>query len=298
MPKTIALLTLHGMGETTDKYYVGLVEKVSNSLGAAVGEVEFQHVYYKKLLLPNETEIWRRMDKNDLRYDNLRRFVLFAIADASGLETRKDEKESVYEESQIEIAQRLWAARKALGGNGPLAVVAQSLGGQVFSNYVWDAQKNANGGHVSAGIWKDIDSFATRIKGEPSAFTRNETAFLGCTTLVGLITTGCNIPIFIAAHKQLHIRPISKPTEQFEWINFYDRDDVLGWPLRPLNGGYESLVTDRAINAGKESPSRWIISGTPMSHTLYWEDDEVIDALARMILDGRSKPTTRHHRPE
>ncbi|HYD96626.1 MAG TPA: hypothetical protein VEC01_14955 [Noviherbaspirillum sp.] len=297
MPKEIALLTLHGMGETSDKYYVDLVARVSKELDDMVGKVDFQHVYYQQILQPNQKEVWGRMDKNDLRYDNLRKFVLFALADASGLEARKDENESAYEESQIEIAKKLWAARKAMKRNGPLVVIAQSLGGQVFSNYVWDAQRAAGGATVSAGIWKNIDSFAERIKGAPGAFSRDEIAFLGCNSLVALITTGCNIPVFVAAHKQLHIRAISKPTDRFEWINFYDRDDVLGWPLRPLNGGYEVLVDDRAINAGKDNPIKWIMSGTPMSHTLYWEDSEVVAALARMIKEGRSKPVslTRNH---
>ena len=36
-----------------------------------------------------------------------------------------------------------------------------------------------------------------------------------------------------------------------EWINFYDRDDVIAYPLRSLNPAYKAVITDdREINVG------------------------------------------------
>ena len=43
--------------------------------------------------------------------------------------------------------------------------LAQSLGAQVLSSYLYDAQKAAAGGTVIAGIWKNIDDWSARALG-------------------------------------------------------------------------------------------------------------------------------------
>jgi hypothetical protein len=159
--------------------------------------------------------------------------------------------------------------------------LAQSLGCQVLSSYVYDAQKAAAGGQVGAGIWKDIDAWARRALGE--RLTEPEKRFLAGATCSAFVTTGCNIPIFCAAHKQMDIRPIARPTARFEWINLYDPDDALGWPLQPLSPGYAALVNDRAINAG-QGVVTWILkSWNPLSHSAYWADAQVLDLLAQRL---------------
>ncbi|WP_292935233.1 hypothetical protein [Noviherbaspirillum sp.] len=291
MTRQIALITLHGMGETVDNYYDTLLDKLFAKLDNTANKVAFQAVNYQNLLQPNEQAVWDRMDKGDLRWDDLRRFLLFGFADAAGLETNKEDEGSVYEGAQLDIARKMWAARQEMGGDGPLVVIAQSLGGQVFSCYIYDAQRAAAGQTRYAGIWKDIDSFAARITGSDKALTAAEKSFLRGSTLVGLMTTGCNIPIFVAAHKRLNIRAIDRPNNQFKWLNVYDKHDALGWPLRPLEGGYEDLVEDRQVNVG-EGLLDWLKSFTPMSHTAYWEDENVVAALARMIMQGLLHPVT------
>ncbi|HJV85950.1 MAG TPA: hypothetical protein VJ698_10780 [Noviherbaspirillum sp.] len=291
MARQIALLTLHGMGETVDNYYETLRNKLFAKLDNTTDKLSFQAVNYQRLLQPNEQEVWNRMDKGDLRWDDLRRFLLFGFADAAGLETNKEMDGSVYEGAQLDIARKLWAARREMGGDGPVVVIAQSLGCQVFSCYVYDAQREAAGEKRYAGIWKDIDRFSEQITGSRQPLSPQEKSFLRGSTLVGLLTTGCNIPIFVAAHKRLSIRAIDRPNNQFKWLNLFDRHDALGWPLRPPEGGYESLVEDRQVNVG-EGLLDWLKSFTPMSHTAYWEDDDVIAALARMIMQGLLHPIT------
>jgi hypothetical protein len=115
------------------------------------------------------------------------------------------------------------------------------------------------------------------------ALTESEKNFLACGTALGWITTGCNIPIFVAAHKEMTIIPIAAPRPSFKWLNIYDPDDALGWPLRPLSEGYRVLVEDRAINAG-HGVIDWIVkSWNPLSHSSYWQDDQVIGELASML---------------
>jgi hypothetical protein len=114
-----------------------------------------------------------------------------------------------------------------------------------------------------------------RLEREP---TETEKAFLRGETMTSLLTTGCNIPIFIGAHKVTLIKPIDRPRPDFEWHNFYDPQDVLGWPLAPLKCGYETLVTDHRINVGGP-----LTSWNPMSHTAYWDDADVLQPLVAQL---------------
>lgn len=293
MAKRITLLTVHGMGETSDDYYVDLVKATRDKLRATAQLVEFQHVYYQRSLQQNEDYIWDQMTRNGhLAYPKIRKFLLFGFADAAGLETRKELPGSVYEEAQVEIAQKLWKAWQAMEKPGRVVVIAQSLGSQVISNYLYDAQQDEEGHKRTAGIWKSINDFTAMIKGSAEPFTEEEIAFLRGKTIVGLITTGCNIPVFIAAHKKLDIKPIRRPSERFTWLNYYDKHDPLGWPLQPLSDEYHELVKDKPINAARHNPEDYLKSFTPWSHAFYWEDDDVITGTAELIKSGLTKPVT------
>jgi len=67
--------------------------------------------------------------------------LLFGFADAAGLETDKEDPGSVYEKAQQEIANRVIDAANAVGADGPMVAIAQSLGCQMLSSYIYDAQK-------------------------------------------------------------------------------------------------------------------------------------------------------------
>jgi hypothetical protein len=70
-----------------------------------------------------------------VRYDHLRRFLLFGFADAAGLEHRKEDPGPVYELAQIEIARTLLELCDANGAGMPLIPLAHSLGCKVLSSY-------------------------------------------------------------------------------------------------------------------------------------------------------------------
>jgi hypothetical protein len=276
-----ALLTVHGMGETPRDYAEKLFEAVAARLGPLSAQVGFRSIYYQDILKPNQEAVWAKVSETThLRYADLRRFLLFGFGDAAGLENRKEIDGSVYEMAQEAIARQLLAVARHDPATS-VVFLAQSLGCQVLSSYVYDAQKAAAGGQVGAGIWKDIDAWARRALGE--RLTEPEKRFLAGATCSAFVTTGCNIPIFCAAHKQMDIRPIARPTARFEWINLYDPDDALGWPLQPLSPGYAALVDDRAINAG-QGVVTWILkSWNPLSHSAYWADAQVLDLLAQRL---------------
>lgn len=280
MPHT-ALLTVHGMGETPRDYAVEIIGRLGERLADVAERIDFRSIYYKDILQPNQETVWARIDgATKVHYDDLRRFLLFGFGDAAGLENRKEIDGSVYELAQDAIARQLLGVYR----NAPDAAIvflAHSLGCQVLSSYLYDAQKALAGGTVAAGVWKDIDGWSRRALGH--VLTDEERRFIAGGSCAAIVTTGCNIPIFVAAHKQMDIKPIARPTARFTWTNIYDPDDALGWPLQPLSPGYAALVQDRVINAG-QGMVNWIVkSWNPWSHTAYWGDGQVIDTVAAVL---------------
>ena len=283
----VTLITIHGMGATPPDYARHFFGKMGERTQGMRNELDFRAVFYQDILKPNQEAVWARVAaRANLRYADLRRFLLFGFGDAAGLENRKEVDGSVYELAQASIAHQLLDAY-AWAPDPAVVFLAQSLGGQVLSSYLYDAQKAAAGGPVVAGIWKDIDGWSARTLGR--RLSDGEKRFLAGGTCAGIVTTGCNIPIFVAAHRQMDIKPIARPTPGFEWINLYDPDDALGWPLQPLSPGYAELVDDRAVNAGKGITDWLLKSWNPLSHTAYWDDPQVYDVVEGLVRRARER---------
>lgn len=277
---TVGLLTIHGMGNTDRGYETDLLTSLRKRLGKdAANSFSPYPVYYQDLLQDNEKQVWDAVDKL-VHYDDLRRFILYGFADAAGLENRKEVLGSVYESAQLRIADQMMRARKDLGAGAPLVVIAQSLGCHVMSSYLWDARLAVRARSGEPGVrYPGAGVFREDVIGA-MGWSLDDLKYLAGSRLMVLYTTGCNIPIFIAAHQKMNIRPIDAPNDRFRWINYYDPDDVLGWPLQPLKNGYETLVQDRRINSGSGVVNFILKSWNPMSHGAYWTDGDVIKALA------------------
>ena len=109
-------------------------------------------------------------------------------------------------------------------------------------------------------------------------------------TLAGFITFGSNLALFSLALPQYEgIRfPSATLPEPLRsaarWNNYYDPEDVLGYPIKPLCQGYlnNPQIEDHAIEVGNIFTS-W----NPLSHEGYWTDDDftvpVADQIARAL---------------
>jgi hypothetical protein len=99
-------------------------------------------------------------------------------------------------------------------------------------------------------------------------------------TLQRLYTTGCNIPLFVAGHQPIEA---IKGQPSLKWINFFDEDDVLGWPLQPLSPSYAQRVEDVPVNAGSGLVGTLTLSWNPLSHLGYWSEPQVLRHIAASI---------------
>jgi hypothetical protein len=276
--KKLGVLIVHGIGNQPSDFATELIEELSERLddaGLKPRQIAFRPVWWAPVIQPREDEMWRVMKAGgDLDFQSLRRFVLSSLGDAVAYQQSPGAFNTTYDRIHAFVHGEVQTLRKALGdADKPLVVMAHSLGCAILSNYIWDRQKG-----------RDAPAFGA------TAFERME-------TLAGMITFGCNIPLFTLAYQK--VESIEFPAPQLaglfpalmpvaRWLNFYDPDDILGWPLKPLGEfnndpasprRYDRAVSeDIAINVGGLF-SAW----NPASHSNYWTDDDFTRPAAKLL---------------
>ncbi len=263
MPKDIAIITVHGMGDTQEDYYKDLERKLRKAVGREIWDdrVHLEHVYFQGLLQGNQEEMWDAMDDEyHLRWDSLRKFMLFSFSDAVAIEHSLHKDKVLYIAVHQTIATAFDNAYVALGNEAkPVILIAQSLGGQEVSNYIWDAMNDL------------------RLFEQPGEGDETQRAFRRLSTCRHFVTTGCNIPLFKSGLSDP--QNFGRPNTDFTWLNFFDRDDVLGYPIHTMAASFDvNWVEDHEVSVGGFF-SGW----NPFSHVKYWTDRDVINPIAEKI---------------
>lgn len=277
MAAEIGVLVVHGMGRQRDRHFADPMilelEARLERLGVAAGTVAWGRGYWADLLNRKEDELWDAMRRDHaLDFAKLRRFLLNAFADAVAYRRSDGAATGTYEAIHRRIHEQLASLRFALGdADRPLVILAHSLGSVIASDHVWNEQRR-------------------------NAHARGTNAFERMETLAGIVTFGSNIPLFTLALEQVEAIAFPPPELpkalrlEARWLNYYDADDVLGWPLRPLSPSYAAAVSeDVAIDTGGP-----LTAWNPASHGEYWTDDSftkpVAELIARIVEAGRHAP--------
>lgn len=268
MTGDIGVLAVHGVGTQDERFADAFWEKLVGEIrarGFDPSRVRWRPAFWADVLAAKQRDLWRRLRLDRLRWDPLRRFVVDVLGDATAYRVTGRGHRDVYKAIQEVIRRNLADLRKQLGElDKPLVVVAHSLGSHIISNYTWDAQ------HERRRLYADFDEW--------SAFERME-------TLTGIVTVGSPIPLFTLAYedvKAITFPPLSLPEHlrgAARWLNLFDADDVLGYPLRGLSDSYAQAVgEDREINVGGP-----VNSWNPTSHGKYWGDGNFVRPVAGLI---------------
>jgi hypothetical protein len=266
MNKTLGVLLVHGMGSVTDDFAHDTITELRERIcgkGLNCDDIAWQSVYWAPILSPRETQLWVDLAaEHDLNWAKMRKFFVNGFGNTVAYQTAQDRPESIYQRIHTTVLDSLRELQTKLGGaDKPLVVIAHSLGSVIMSNYIWDRQKG-----------KDAARYGT------TALERME-------TLAGLVTLGTNIPLFTLAHSQVNSIAFPPPglpeklKKKAKWLNMYDSDDVLGWPLKPLSLSYAEAVTeDLEVNVGNI-----LSSWNPANHAAYWVDDTVTKPIAYLL---------------
>ncbi len=252
MRKTAHIVMIHGIGNQKGSFWEKRIVELDEALEMEGIAAKFYKVIYAPAAQNNARQYWRKIDQDrDTDWNFARKPILHVFGDATVYGTRPKEQNSNYRTVHTEVHAALSQALAAIQSDDDLLVVrAHSFGCHVISNFVYD---NQTGKHDWYGL-KKLDGLEEKLR--------------------LFATTGCNIPLFVAGLPEP--RMLFKPNAKFRWLNLYDKDDLLGWPLRPLGGDYaQDWVRDQKVNSG----------GVIRSHNDYWFTDVVNERIAEAIAE-------------
>lgn len=273
MSQKVAVIVIHGLGKQQEDFASIFIDNLLKTFSAISGEknpescVEIKPVWWASIFAGREEELKRKLvgPPYNLRYVELREFMIHYLADAVAYQPLRDGGEQNYDAVHQAISKQLNSLSSEAGLDAPLCVISHSLGSVIASNFFYDLQ------HAKEN---------TKIINPNSAMERGETLSL-------FYTCGTTLPLWSLRYTTFD-RPIQVPSKEFaakyptiagEWINFYDKDDVLGYPLKSIHPEYDKAVhEDRDVNVGTIL-DQW----TPLCHNGYLHSNKVIEPIAEGI---------------
>ncbi|HET7627352.1 MAG TPA: chemotaxis protein [Bacillales bacterium] len=277
MTRKLAIAVVHGIGSQKENFADAMIgairnrfsDLVKNQCSDPATQLVFKPVYWAGVFEKEERELWRRLEQSgDMNYKRLRLFVVNYLADAIAYQPTAERRHNYDNVHQV-VAESLQELSEEAGGDAPLCIIAHSLGSVIVSNYFYDLQYEP----------EKIRPMV-RASQRKSALARGE-------TLAQLYTLGSSLPLWCLRFQDFG-NAIYVPAPKFAlhcpdietgWWNYYDKDDILGYPLKALNEHYERAVTeDVQVNAGG-----WLTSWNPFSHLEYANDQSILHPIAERL---------------
>jgi hypothetical protein len=304
MARKIAVLFVHGIYNSSDDFHLPMKTRLERRLPKHLRPyVDYEAANWAPIVRRHQSAYMQKLLADRLVDDNAYRWMaLQGLGDAAAYQKTRNYRNSAYYEIQGVVR----AAIDRLDARGepdrPLLLIGHSLGCHILSTFAWDTytMRRRMADREQEGDVK-LQEFAGYLR-EGSPFRRLE-------TLAGFVTMGCNMPLFTFTFGPDRIVPITKartPTEhpafpgvgltadvkaKARWLNYYSRNDLLGYPLKPLNGEYaaEPRITDIPV----VSEGRWkrILTApfpaiaTYAAHTGYWTHRRVINGTVDLMTD-------------
>jgi len=278
MSQKIAVAIIHGVGKQDPNFADGMAQELKDRFAREMGkklkdpasDLAILPVYWAPVLQGAEEELWKRMKRaGELDFTTLRRFLVDFAADAIAYQPTPTDRR-IYDGIHEKFAESLNRLAAEAGEKAPLCVIAHSLGSVIASNYFYDLQ-HPKRPLIAARVKKKIGD---------TPLERGETLTL-------FYTLGSPIAIWSLRYPNFGV-PIEVPSPGLskhypdlagEWVNYYDEDDVIAYPLKTLNEAYRKVIkADREINAGG-----LLSSWNPVSHLGYWTDNDVTKPIAREL---------------
>jgi hypothetical protein len=280
----LGVVIIHGMGDPEPAFAQPLIDGLTGELGADAGAIAFESCFWSDILQHGQNEIWMRLQraKTPMKFDTLRSWIVGTLGDPTGyLSGYERQGIPVMHSVHQRFADSLAAVESRLANpaSAPVVVLAHSLGGAVVTNYLWNLERAA--GEVGTPAPSALHPGAREVARRPigdSPVQRLE-------TLAGLITFGCNIPLFLPPVPPYECVRFPRPSlpdcfkAAARWLNVYDPYDILGYPLNNLwDEAHGTTIDDVTLEVGMP-----VLSMTPLSHTRYWTDSEFQSLVAREL---------------
>lgn len=266
----LAVVSIHGMG-THEKDFADAMQRELQDRYNGPSDLVFDTIHWSPVLSGAEDKLWDKVrGDHDLDFTKLRRFVLNALGDSIAYQPLKETTDSkvkdIYRLVHEAVGKTLKRVASKAGEKTPLVILAHSLGSVIVSNYLWD-------------LWKPSSSENPPLP-PASPLERGE-------TLAGLVTFGSPLALWSLRYPNFG-DPIPFPHTKLgthfpkvkgQWLNLFDQDDILAYPLRGINAQYKKVVTlDQQVSVGS------LFTGwNPVAHTEYWTDDDFTKPVTSVL---------------
>lgn len=270
MTQKIAVIIVHGLGTQkksyADKFMKNLRDTFSRTSGIPHEQLAMEAVHWADVFAAREDElIGSSIKPYRLRYQHLRQYVINNLADAVAYQPVESEDQN-YEAIHRTISEALHRLALSAGPRAPLCVISHSLGSVIASNFFYDLQFSSRGHRLV------VNPEAPLERGE---------------LLTLFYSLGTTLPLWSMRYRDFD-KPIVVPSAQLklyyehllgEWVNFYDKDDILAYPLKSINEEYDRTVRqDISVNVGN-----WLTSWNPLSHSGYFYSKPILEYIASQL---------------
>ncbi|MBV36450.1 MAG: hypothetical protein CMP47_13520 [Rickettsiales bacterium] len=274
--KRLAVVIVHGIGSENKHYSTEFKHRVverylkGNGHERREDDLLFHEIYWGDLLQHDNDDLLDTLDyRKELTYTAFRQ--LFIDSMSLGLAYNRHDEQGLYQLIHNRIAEsmkKLASHRHVDPDNTPVVLLAHSFASVIMSHYIQDINQA-----------KDSEKFSQLSHLESFR------------TLAGIITCGSPLAIYDSLTQRLP-SPIDKVgsetdpamVEHVKWLNFYDKDDVVAYPMKNISDEYHRVVSeDLEINVGSARTS-W----NPACHTGYWEDKDFYRPVADYLGELRA----------
>lgn len=269
----LAVAIIHGVGSQQENFADDIINELKDRFsrgiaGTAVAshlsresireQLECRPVLWAPVLTGKEQDLYNRTRADySLDWTRLRRFFISLLGDGVAYQPVPGNADP-YDQIHQLVANVLGELDAAAGPDAPLSIIAHSLGAVIASNFVWDAQHGTLPTPTASPLGR-------------------------CETLTNFYTMGSPLAIWGLRYPDFG-DPIAVPSSTQtalpgEWINFFDDDDIIAYPIQSLNAKYAAVVRDQEVNVGG-----WLSNWNPISHTGYWTDNDVTVPIASKLV--------------
>ena len=270
MTQKIAVAVVHGIGIQGPEFVDKIHDALNRQFSADVAfDMVIEPVHWAQAIQVRENDLWQRIQSNSARLDfRMPRWLLVHfIADAFGYQLTTYDR-TTYDSIHAEFGKTLHHLAEQAGENAPLCIISHSLGTVIASNFIYDLQNP----HLITPALQAILGTSPLAKGE---------------TLAMFYTLGSPLALWSLPYDN-YGTPVKIPDPRLiqhypqlvgEWVNYYDKDDIIGFPLRGLNALYRQEVNaDVEVNIGNR-----FVNWTPLAHVHYWDEERVVSAIANTL---------------
>jgi hypothetical protein len=305
----VAVIFVHGIFAQDINFAAKMAKRLQNRLARfdLHHYVHFRSVFWAGTVRDHQREfLGRASAKGEIGYIRLRRYVIEGLGDAAAYQKTKHRDGSIYYQVQDAIGAKIDSLDLPDLDNCPLIFIGHSLGCHIISSFLWDLNKLKQ-------------RSAAEIESEPDPEVRkrweqlqNAGAFRRMETCAGIVTLGSNIPVFTFTFGPNAVYPITNSPkdasggqltpafpgsalpkelqERARWLNFYNKWDILGFPLRSLNDDYRQAEKIHDICLWSQRPWFLPYSWFIFAHSCYWKNRMVLGETTKLVREMIEEP--------